>query len=347
MRLKSPADVVGAVPFLIGFHPADSLVVVGLSGPGGRTGMSSRADLPPPDDHHNYASQYAAQVAQAEPDSVILVCYTEQPDDDGRLPAADVIEFMIDELSLREIGCTEALLVRHGRWWSYTCTKPCCPRDGTPLPATPSAEVAALEARRALEGAAVLPDREALAKSVQGPVALRRIALEQRFDEIEERLMEEVIERGIEAVSAETLSLAQRLRERFSDDPNQLDDADAVRLILGLEDKLTRDVLITWGLDDHREELLAFLTVLVQCAVDHHAPPICTVLGAVAYQHGNGALAGVALARALRLNPDYEMAQILDAMLANHVHPREIRTMTRRVRRQLAVPPAREDGMAA
>src|SRR4051812_47681237 len=35
LRLRSPADVVSAIPYLVGFHPADSVVVLGCGGPDG------------------------------------------------------------------------------------------------------------------------------------------------------------------------------------------------------------------------------------------------------------------------------------------------------------------------
>ena len=44
IRLRSPADVVAAVPVLLGFHPEHSLVVIGLKT--GRVVLTVRVDLP-------------------------------------------------------------------------------------------------------------------------------------------------------------------------------------------------------------------------------------------------------------------------------------------------------------
>ena len=44
-RLEGPADIVAMVPYLLGFHPAESLVVVALTGPANGSGPCMRIDL--------------------------------------------------------------------------------------------------------------------------------------------------------------------------------------------------------------------------------------------------------------------------------------------------------------
>lgn len=335
VRLSSPPDIVGAIPLFVGFHPSESLVILCLHGPRKRKGLTMRVDLPEPKGMQEYVREMASRVAREDADAVIITCYTQDSDAEGELPRAELVALLLDELSLRDVGYLEALLVRDGRWWSYTCTKPCCPRDGTPLPESPSPTITELEARRAMEGVAVLPGREALEKSVSGPVALRLIALEQRFDEVAAGVADQMVEEGVDAVRGETVRLARTMVERFIAGEREVDDAEAVRLLVGLQDTWPRDVLVTWGLDGQREDILAFLTALAQCAPDRFAAPICTVLAAVAYQHGGGALTTVALDRALRHEPEYEMAVILDAVLVGQVHPREVRAMSRRLQRDI------------
>src|ERR1044071_6415921 len=56
LTLRDPADVAAAVPYLLGFHPSDSLVVIGLRG--GDAAMVQRWDL----DHD--AEGLAAAISQ-------------------------------------------------------------------------------------------------------------------------------------------------------------------------------------------------------------------------------------------------------------------------------------------
>ena len=46
IRVSSPADVLAIVPHLLGFHPTDSFVVIGVRGDGDRVELGFRYDLP-------------------------------------------------------------------------------------------------------------------------------------------------------------------------------------------------------------------------------------------------------------------------------------------------------------
>ena len=104
---------------------------------------------------------------------------------------------------------------------------------------------------------------------------------------------------------------------------------------MGREDKLARDDLLTWGLDGHAKELLVFLSALARCALDENAAPICSALACVAYQMGNGALSNIAVERALRSEPDYALARLVDMALQAQIEPAEIRAMAKRTRDRL------------
>jgi Domain of unknown function (DUF4192) len=81
------------------------------------------------------------------------------------------------------------------------------------------------------------------------------------------------------------------------------------------------------------------LTELAQRALDEDAAPVCTVLASVVYQHGGGPLVSMALERALRSDPGYEMARLLETMLCSQLPPARVRALIRdtraEVRRQL------------
>src|SRR5262245_62608422 len=43
LRVRNPGDLIEAIPYLLGFHPRDSLVIVGLAGT--RVSITARVDL--------------------------------------------------------------------------------------------------------------------------------------------------------------------------------------------------------------------------------------------------------------------------------------------------------------
>jgi Domain of unknown function (DUF4192) len=297
-----------------------------------------RVDLVDPEYDERFAAETAARVAADRAGAAIVVCYTDAPAEADRLPRASLVDEVGGQLLRRGIELAEALMVRDGRWFSYTCSQSCCPPEGTVIPAVAEGVVAQLEAERVLSGRTILASRDDLEASVRGPVALRRIALEQVYDRVGEAIVTEIIDGGVDAFARHTVAVARNAFDEYADG-HDLDDDDAARIVLGLRDKVARDELATWGLDGRADELIAFLTELAQRALDDDAAPICTVLASVVYQHGGGPLVTIALERALRSDPGYEMARLLEAMLLGQLPPAKLRAIIRdtrpEVRRQL------------
>jgi hypothetical protein len=335
IKLSSPSDIVAALPVVLGFHPAESLTVMCLRGPRRRKSLTLRIDLPGPKHYGAVADDLAHRADRDGAGAVIGVCYTEAPDVDGDLPRRDLIDALADAVRSRGIRCLELLLVRGGRWYSYQCVDDCCPREGTAIDTMRSGDMLALEALAALEGHAVLASREELEATVRGPAAVREAVLRASYQRIGEAFFDEISAEGADHALLRTLELARAAYDRFLSGDHELPDDDAVRIVIGLEDKLARDELLTWGLDGHSEELIVFLSSLARCALDENAAPICSALACVAYQAGNGALTNIAVERALRSEPDYHLARLIDASVQAQIEPAEIRAMARRTREYL------------
>ncbi len=165
LSVRSPADMVAAVPYLLGFHPADSVVVVAVRGR--RVVFAARGDLPAPGTDPGPAARHLAHVvARQDADAATVVGYG---------PAArvtGVVDAIGDALTATGVVVLDALRVTEGRWFSYLCAEPsCCPPEGTPYdPAASQVSAAAVFA-----GQVALPDRAALAAQVSpldGPVRL-------------------------------------------------------------------------------------------------------------------------------------------------------------------------------
>jgi len=75
VKVGSPAEVLAAVPYLIGFHPSSSLVVIGARPPRDRVHVSFRYDLldPPEDGYAREIAEHATAVLVNQQVSVAIV----------------------------------------------------------------------------------------------------------------------------------------------------------------------------------------------------------------------------------------------------------------------------------
>ncbi len=171
VRLASPGSVVASVPFLFGFHPENSLVVLGVShSPEGgsfiRHGV--RIDLDQVRGHERAtALELAARLRDQDADIAILVAFGPRgatgakgrPDHCRKLMAAFRAQLEA-AASDERVTVVDALYTANGRWWSYMCrNNRCCPAAGTVVPAEPPAALAGAFAAR---GHTVYASREAL-----------------------------------------------------------------------------------------------------------------------------------------------------------------------------------------
>jgi hypothetical protein len=321
VRLRGPADVLSSLPHLLGFHPTESLVIMCLSGPRRRQRLVMRVDLPAVADEAQIAVELAERVAHEDADSVVIICYTAGPDAGDKLPRADLVDGLMELLVDRDIEVHDAYLARGTRWWSYVCTNVrCCPRAGTELADAVSAAAGVLAAEAVWRGSATMPDRAALAASIE-PDAAAVAASQQMLDHV-----------GGGAVAsrspATVVALARSLLGRYREGGPGLSGAEAARMRSGLRDVRVRDEIATWGLDPDPEALLLLLTDLARACPAADAAPACTLLAWVAYLHGNGSLANVALDRALACEDAYSMALLLQDALAAQLPPAAIRRIT-------------------
>ena len=160
VRIGSPAQILAAVPYLLGFHPDHSLVVIGARPPRDRVHVTFRYDLPDPPESA-YTSEIAAHavavLTRQQVTIAILAGYG------PRRLVTPVASQLRARLAGAGIEVREMLRAEDGRYWSYLCTDPaCCPPDGLPYDG-PSSSVAA---QMTVAGNIALPGRAALAAMV-------------------------------------------------------------------------------------------------------------------------------------------------------------------------------------
>lgn len=320
-RLSAPADLVAVVPHLVGFVPTESLVLLALQGPRRRVRTAMRLDLPPADVAERVAASMVARLRALWAEAVVVLVYTDLP---GRLAGREVADALVRQCARAGLAVPEALLVRSGRFWSYTCTGPCCPAEGTPLPGEVSGPVGLVQAERAMTGRAVLADREALRAALAAPadpaltVAFREAADDPKWAGTSRRQRLTLLRTALEG----------------SPRPAPLAPADAARLALALHDVRVRDEAATWVLDEP-DRLLALLHELARRTPPPWDAPVCTALGWAAYTTGDGGTANVALDRALATDPAYSLALLLRTAVDGMVPPAEVRELLRDTARAL------------
>ena len=340
LKLRTPLDIVDAVPHLVGFQPENSLVCLSLRGPRKRLGLVSRSDLPPVRFAREFARQTARYLEHDGAQHVIIVFY---PAADG--PANGCVVALLDALDKaldkRAIDVVEALCVCDGRWWSLLCADDeCCPPEGTPIDQrrTPlvAAEMAAtgrvvFKTRAELEQT-VAPVRGAAARDMRAELARARSDVQSR------------VAAGARAeVAAESIKLydkAVRDRQTVAERVPSVSSDDAARLIVALDDVLVRDQILTWSEGDRGEALRQLLGELAPRATKGFEAPVLTSYALACYVQGEGALAGIALDRARNADPEYNLARIVDDALLRCVNPAVLRAWLRGLRDDVSAVPS-------
>src|SRR5512142_3146898 len=168
LRLRSPGEILALIPYLLGFHPSESLVLVAVRGPRRRVVCTLRWDLPAVRsrfDRESAVSAIRSRLALVEGDAAVLVVYTRRAPGSRGLPLAS----LVSTVQAAEVPLLDTLLVHAERWWSYLCTDPRrCPPTGTPLPAvTEPGGASGVAAAAVLAGRTALPSRAALAATLR------------------------------------------------------------------------------------------------------------------------------------------------------------------------------------
>lgn len=315
LRLSSPGDLAEIVPYLLGFHPRDSLLALALRRPAREVACTLRLDLPQPGDLAAAADSVAHYLGQARADQAVLLVYADRGEPAGVLPHRDLVDAVTASLAARNMPVVDALQVSGRRWWSYLCTDLlCCPAEGTALGPAGSSAVAAAAT---YAGLVALPSRDSVERSL-GPFPpgsrAQRAALDAARGEARSRRADEA---GAAALRAEWLAL---LDEAVGADAVPADDR-AARLILALADPSVRDACCEWAQSSRAGAGQRLWTYLARWAVPPYDAAPLFMLGWFAYLDGNATLATMAIARCLRSDPGHCFARLLDQALAGGLDP--------------------------
>lgn len=330
VRLSSdPGELAAALPYLLGFRPRESVVLIALRREGGgRVGVTLRADLPPTGSAGPLAADLAHRLVRDGADAAVVAVVSEDggPPDLPRgtdLPHRDLVHALVLALDAVDVPVHEALLVRGGRWWSFDCPHPCCaPGAGTPLPGG----VSALALATVADGQVVAEDRGALAARL-APVVDESGAVHRAVLSVGQACATRLLEVGRDRLGEESWSeitgAVGRLRPGSC---AGISDGTAARVAWGLRDTAVRDRAVRLALGD---EARAAEQLWTEC-IRRMPPPLdvapATLLALSTWLRGDGATAGVALQRARDGDPDYGLAEVLAEALDAGVPPADLRS---------------------
>ncbi|MFI6333416.1 DUF4192 domain-containing protein [Streptomyces sp. NPDC050535] len=369
VTLRTPAELADALPYLLGYRPEDSIVLVALHDGERRGRFGGRARLGIPantDDWPSVAEQLAQGLVKGSerrgtrPESMVAyLCQEPARGESGRQvmerlrPLAQLLRTACGRL---DVPVIEALCISDGRFWSYCCPgQGCCSPEGESmgLPGTSvlaaAATYAGLQVRGSLREltARLIPWETVGALEQEAALDAASVALVPRILDDENRA----------AVAEETLNLAQKIMVRLADAPpvsgtrpadlrddGLLEYEEAATLILGLQDRTTRDRAAEWMEGDEAGPALRLWRALARRCVgsyrEHAAAPL-TLAGWVAWSTADELEAREALAMALGVDPDYLFARLLHQACNEGLDPESVRRCLRR-ERSGRVPEGRE-----
>jgi hypothetical protein len=321
VKASSPEALLALVPHLLGFYPSRSLVVLGLSGQRNRVRVAFRYDLPDPVDSALAAdiAEHAASVLRRQRlGRAALVGYGPPG------LAVPVLATVVDSLAAEDVRLFTVLRADGGRYWSPLCDDPeCCPTEGRPFdPGSHPMAAAMAEA-----GLPALPDRAALARTLLPPAGsterIRRATrlAEQRLSELGSQHWADG-GRDPQLVTARTGRTAVQSAIRRYRAGDCITSADELAwLAVLVADLRVRDDAWARMEPAHREAHLRLWTDVLKGAAREYVPAPAALLAFAAWQSGNGALAAVAVDRALAARPGYSMALLLGEALQAGLPP--------------------------
>ncbi len=350
-RLRNPGELLAALPYLIGFHPRDSLLFIAFGGSSGRRiELTQRVDLPRADDAAAVCGALAANTLRVSPAGVAVVVVGGDRAVAGGVPSggpppltglAAVAEAILTARGVPVQSRTWAAGTDAGAAWA--CYDDCGCRGAVPDEGTTPFAATAVAA-----GLVARADREELERLVAPttPGRLRRRArmLTRAIDTGHDldALCEALGTAGPDGVPTGTDGSPRRGCDAGAAGPTGralvenaladaaagrlcLDDARVVALALALSDLEVRDAALarSAGVDaDGAEHLWA---ALVREMPDPEAAEPAALRAACALLRGDGALAGIALDRAEQAWPGHRLTGLLRAVWAAGMPPERVR----------------------
>jgi len=315
--LTSPHDLIAAIPFLIGYHPIDSLVVVSIKE--NCIGMAMRVDYPI--DLPTAAYDLLASHLQREGSTgALLVAYVPSGRSNGEVVLGDLSA----ALQRIDLKVDESLLIQDGRYRSTICSDvQCCPVNGREVPAIDSSRIAMehVVAGRAMPYA----NLEALTESISALV----IAGDEKWISRVDKFKVPEKSGDLTKLQRDGATAVIDLAGEFALGRGGEDLELVARVIGRLSDIQVRDFALGSHTDEDIDNFFLMWRHLMRMAPAGYVAPIASLFAALAYESGDGALAHRALDRALGDITGYSLALLLRRVFTAGWPPESFAAMRR------------------
>ncbi|MER6558338.1 DUF4192 family protein [Streptomyces sp. NPDC001027] len=375
VTLRTPEELADALPYLLGYRPEDSVVLVALHDEGGRGRFGGRARLgipSNPDDWPAVADQLARGLVTggerrgARPAQMVAYLCQEPTSGETGRRTMERLQPLAQELRVAcgrlDVPVIEALCISDGRFWSYCCAgKGCCPVEGVPMGLPGTSVLAAAATYAGIQVRGTLRELRARLQPLETAAALEQ---EITLDTVGLALVPRILDEASRtSVAEETLALARHVMRRLAEAPvvpgsaaadrrddDLLEPDEAAVLILGLQDRVTRDRAAEWMEGEEAAPALRLWRALARRCVgpygEHAAAPL-TLAGWVAWSSGDELEAREALAMALGADPGYLFARLLHQACNEGLDPESVRRCLRAEGRGRARPAALGTGQTS
>ena len=313
--LTSPIDLLNAIPFLIGYQPKDSIVLISLREEA--IDLAMRIDFPQNIDFDQIQT-LVGHLTRNGAEAAIIVSYIPDSTPDADL----VLKCLAEAIEESAIPVTESLVIVGERWRSTLCVdESCCPPEGSALPLLTDSRIAA--------------EQVALGRPIPFPS--------------QEALVESLTPLKEEAKVAEIISTIEPFDYSFDPSPRQRKGAQTVldflydfeadgtcrdlslvaEVLVSLQDLQVRDFALGTISDEKSDLYFAAWRWLMRIAPATYIAPPATIFAVLCYERGDGAMANRALDRAVSDNPNYALTSLLREVFTEGMSPSIFKTMRR------------------
>ena len=321
--LTSPHDLIAAIPFLIGYHPTNSLVLVSLKDD--LVGMAMRVDYPSLASIEKSQEPYellVQHVVREGAQSALVVAYV--PDD--RSDGEEILNAIATTLVRADVALRESLLIVEGRYRSLLCSDVhCCPPEGNPVEEITQSRVAVEQVAQGI--LMPLDNVETLVESLSSlPLALDPGFIE-RVNEFSVAIDSQTLHADQKDGAIAVIDLMSRFIAGSVGHNIGADQELSARVIGRLSDIQVRD----FALGSHDANTLDTYAVmwryLMRIAPRGFIAPLASLLAAVSYESGAGALAQHCIDRALADDKKYSLAALLRRVFSAGWPPESFATL--------------------